>query len=92
MRLGSYSASDLLYFVAGQLTLFVITHPAEEDRVEVFELINMRFLKHIRSIVDKQFRQYMIFFFACIPACKFSAVNCQCFYLSRLYIEWVFMC
>lgn len=40
----------------GQLTLFVITHPPDEDRIEVFELQKPASLRHIRTITDRKFR------------------------------------
>lgn len=40
----------------GQVTLFVVTHPGEEDRIEMFEFIKPGTLKHIRTVTDRKFR------------------------------------
>lgn len=40
----------------GQVTVFVVTHPPDADRVEMFEYIRPGYLKHIRTVADHKFR------------------------------------
>ena len=40
---------------AGSITVFVITHPDSGDRIEVFDLIGYKVLKHLRTITNRKF-------------------------------------
>lgn len=58
----------------GQITVFVVTHPPNEDRVEMFEFVTPGSLKHIRTVTDRKFR-YMD---------DILAVDKDKFYISQL--------
>lgn len=38
------------------IRVFVITHPDSGERIEVFDLIRLTFLKHVKTITDHKFR------------------------------------
>ena len=50
------NVAGILFLTPGQVTLFVVTHPPDADRVEMFEYVKPGILKHIRTVADHKFR------------------------------------